>query len=77
MDPEETSLGTGTPEPNGLLIEEARSVLVALCQSPKLIALEFVEINPTLDNKTNRMAEVALKLLCACTQTLQNSWKEN
>ena len=77
MDPEETSLGTGTPEPNGLLVEEARSMLVALCQSPKLIALEFVEINPTLDNKTNKMAEVALKLLCACTQTLQNSWKEN
>lgn len=77
MDPEETSYGTGTPEPNGLLVEEVRSMLVALSQSPQLIALEFVEINPTLDNKTNRMAEVALELLCACTQTIQNSWKVN
>jgi arginase family enzyme len=46
-----------------------------LCRSPKLVALEFVEVNPTLDEKKNRMAEVALELITNCTRTLIESWK--
>lgn len=76
MDPEETSYGTGTPVPGGLSIEEARQLLVGLCTSPKLAALEFVEINPLLDNKKNTMAEIALDLITACKNTLLDSWKK-
>lgn len=63
MDPEETSHGTGTPVPNGLLVEEARVLLTELAKLPKLACLEIVEVNPCLDEKTNRMAEVTFELL--------------
>jgi arginase len=75
MDPVETSFGTGTPVANGLTVQEAKSLLEGLCRSPKLVALEFVEVNPTLDEKKNRMAEVALELITHCTRTLIESWK--
>ncbi len=75
MDPVETSFGTGTPVANGLSVQEAKSLLEGLCRSPKLVALEFVEVNPTLDEKKNRMAEVALELITHCTRTLIESWK--
>ena len=75
MDPVETSFGTGTPVPNGLTVQEAKSLLEGLCRSPKLVALEFVEVNPTLDEKKNRMAEVTLDLITNCTRTLIESWK--
>jgi arginase len=75
MDPFETSFGTGTPVANGLTVQEAKSLLEGLCRSPKLVALEFVEVNPTLDEKKNRMAEVALELITHCTRTLIESWK--
>ena len=75
MDPVETSFGTGTPVANGLTVQEAKSLLEGLCRSPKLVALEFVEVNPTLDEKKNKMAEVALELITNCTRTLIESWK--
>ena len=75
MDPVETSFGTGTPVANGLTVQEAKSLLEGLCRSPKLVALEFVEVNPTLDEKKNKMAEVALELITHCTRTLIESWK--
>ena len=75
MDPVETSFGTGTPVPNGLTVHEAKSLLEGLCRSPKLVALEFVEVNPTLDEKKNRMAELTLDLITNCTRTLIESWK--
>jgi arginase len=75
MDPVETSFGTGTPVANGLTVQEAKSLLEGFCLSPKLVALEFVEVNPTLDEKKNKMAEVALDLITNCTRTLIESWK--
>jgi arginase len=75
MDPVETSFGTGTPVPNGLTVQEAKSLLEGFCLSPKLVALEFVEVNPTLDEKKNKMAEVTLDLITNCTRTLIESWK--
>lgn len=75
MDPLETSFGTGTPVSNGLTVQEAQSLLEGLCRSPKLVALEFVEVNPTLDDKKNKMAEIALELITNCTRTLIESWK--
>ena len=70
MDPEETSYGTGTPVPGGITVREARELLSGLCAHPKLRALEFVEVNPVLDNKKNYMAEVALELITLCKNTL-------
>jgi len=75
MDPSETSVGTGTPVEHGLTILEANQLLQGLCKHPKLVALEFVEVNPTLDDKKNKMAEVTLDLLTTCTRTLIESWK--
>lgn len=70
MDPEETSYGTGTPVPGGITVREARELLSGLCAHPKLRALEFVEVNPVLDNKKNYMAEVTLELITHCKNTL-------
>ena len=75
MDPLDSSFGTGTPVPNGLTKTEAMNLLEGLCRSPKLVALEFVEVNPTLDDNKNKMAEVALELITNCTRTLVESWK--
>lgn len=75
MDPSETSVGTGTPVEHGLTILEADQLLQGLCKHPKLVALEFVEVNPTLDDKKNKLAEVTLDLLTTCTRTLIESWK--
>ena len=62
MDPEFTSHGTGTPVENGLKPDEALLIMDALLKTDKVICLEFVEINPCLDEKKNKMAEVAFDL---------------
>lgn len=72
MDPKLTSHGTGTPVPNGLTPEEARAILTGVCKFNNLIALELVEVNPCLDENKNKMAETALELLEAITETLEN-----
>lgn len=63
MDPELTSYGTGTPVKNGLTPEEAAGLLEGLASSPKTVCVEFVEVNPCLDEKKNKMAEVAFSLM--------------
>jgi arginase len=63
MDPKATSHGTGTPVPKGLMVEEARILLTGLAENPKLTCLEIVEVNPCLDEKKNKMAEVTFDLL--------------
>ena len=72
MDPEDTSFGTGTPVPGGITVREAEELLIGLCSHPRICALEFVEVNPVLDNKKNYMAEVALELITHCKNTLLN-----
>jgi arginase len=62
MVPEFTSHGTGTPVENGLKPDEALLIMDALLKTDKVICLEFVEINPCLDEKKNKMAEVAFDL---------------
>lgn len=56
------SVGTGTPVPNGLFVEEARDLLTGLCRDPRTATLDVVEINPALDDK-NAMAEAALSIM--------------
>lgn len=63
MDPKATSYGTGTPVKNGLMPKQAREILNHLAVSPKTICMEFVEVNPCLDEKMNRMGEVAFELI--------------
>ena len=56
------SSGTGTPVPNGLTVEEAKSLSAELVKNPKVCAWEIAEVNPTLDTE-NRMAESAFEIL--------------
>ncbi|MBL1279283.1 MAG: arginase [Fluviicola sp.] len=63
MDPKHTSHGTGTPVENGLHPEEAEFFLTELAKNKKTVCIEFVEVNPCLDEKVNKMAEVAFDLL--------------
>ena len=62
MDPELTSYGTGTPVENGITPNEAYDFLTAFGEEEKLVCMEFVEVNPCLDNKQNRMAEITFEL---------------
>lgn len=71
MDPEVTSFGTGTPVGNGIFPEEAQEILTLLAQDPKTTCIEFVEVNPCLDNKLNTMAETAFSLLESVTAALE------
>lgn len=56
------SVGTGTPVPDGLFLDEARELLTGLCADPKTVTLDVVEINPALDTN-NAMAENVLTVL--------------
>jgi arginase len=71
MDPKATSYGTGTPVMNGLMPKQARELLNGLGNSPKMICIEFVEVNPVLDEKMNRMAEVTFELIDSLVDTLK------
>jgi len=71
MDPEMTSHGTGTPVKNGLSPKEAEEFLKAFAQEEKTICIEYVEVNPCLDEKTNKMAEVTFDLLVKMTNELE------
>lgn len=71
MDPEETSHGTGTPVDNGLTQSEAIYFMTELAKLDKLVCMEFVEVNPCLDEKVNRMAEVTFNVLEVTTIELE------
>jgi arginase len=63
------STGTGTPVPNGLTVDEAKTLNADLAKSPKVIAWEIVEVNPTLDTE-NRMAESGFEILEATAKAI-------
>ena len=63
------SVGTGTPVKNGLTAEEAKELNTILVKDHKVVGWEMVEVNPTLDTE-NRMAETALEILEATTNSL-------
>jgi arginase len=72
MDPDLTSYGTGTPVKNGLTPEEAAGILEGLVSDRRTCCVEFVEVNPCLDEKKNKMAEVAFDLIKRTTAAIQN-----
>lgn len=63
MDCDVVSRGTGTPVPNGLLPEEAQIIIQTLLGDRRTCCLEITEVNPTLDNKCNTMAETTFQIL--------------
>jgi len=63
MDPDITSHGTGTPVKNGLHPNEAEEMLTFFAKNEKTVCIEFVEVNPCLDEKINKMAEVTMNLV--------------
>lgn len=62
MDPS-ISKGTGTPVPGGLTIEEAHELNIGFAEWNKTVCFEIVEVNPCLDDKINKMAEVAFSIV--------------
>lgn len=63
MDSDLISDGTGTPVPKGFEVFEIKELLKGLFKSNKIVCLEIVEVNPLLDNKGNKMAEVTFDIL--------------
>jgi arginase len=57
VDPE-VAPGVGTPVPGGLTLRESHLICEMVNQTGKLLGMEMVELNPTLDdrNKTGRLA---------------------
>lgn len=65
------SVGTGTPVPNGLFLDEASTLLSGFCSDKRTATLDVVEINPSLDTN-NAMAEATLSILEPLFPILRN-----
>lgn len=63
------SMGTGTPVPNGLTVDEAIQLNAELIKDKRVCCWEIVEVNPTLDSE-NTMAEIAFDVLEITTKSL-------
>lgn len=72
MDPDLTSYGTGTPVPDGITPEEGKALLKHFANHPKTRCIEFVEVNPCLDEKKNRMAEIAYDLIKEVVEVVEH-----
>jgi arginase len=72
MDPTEVSHGTGTPVDNGIPLETVTEILLQLANSSKLVCFETVEVNPTLDEKKNKMAETTLEIIEKVAQVISS-----
>ncbi|WP_435263728.1 arginase [Tenacibaculum sp. nBUS_03] len=71
MDCDMVSYGTGTPVPKGFDQYEIIDIINQLLESKKVACLEFVEVNPLLDFKGNKMAETAFDVLEKVTETIR------
>ncbi len=63
MDCDLISYGTGTPVTNGLTDQEASGLINHFLIDKRVKCFEVVEINPCLDNKQNKMAETAFRIM--------------
>lgn len=75
MDCDLISYGTGTPVSKGFDEYEIIKIINKIIKSNKVICLEFVEVNPLLDYKGNKMGETAFMVLDQVTKTLANILK--
>jgi arginase len=64
--------GTGTPVKDGLTIDDARKILVALAESGMMVSLDFVELNPLLDNN-DETAKMSMSLIKSLFENLNSS----
>ena len=71
MDSILVSKGTGTPVEDGLTPNEAEFFVSHFAGLDKVKCIEFVEINPCLDNKVNTMAETAYHILTVVADKLE------
>ena len=70
MDCDLISKGTGTPVSKGFDKDEIVKIIEAIVGTDKVVCFEVVEVNPTLDNKGNLMAETAFDVLKATTSSI-------
>lgn len=70
MDCDLISYGTGTPVPRGFDQYEIIAIIDQIIETKKVVCVEFVEVNPLLDTKGNKMAETAFEVLEHITETL-------
>lgn len=63
LDCDLVSKGTGTPVSKGFDPNEVIAIINRLMKTKKVACLEFVEVNPLLDTKGNKMAETAFEVL--------------
>jgi arginase len=70
MDCDLISNGTGTPVSKGFDQYEVMDIINRTIQSEKVVCIEFVEVNPLLDTKGNKMAETAFEVLDNITNAL-------
>jgi arginase len=56
---------------NGFTEQEASGIINHLLIDKRTCCLEVVEINPCLDNKQNKMAETALRILDQATSIVE------
>lgn len=71
MDCNYVSHGTGTPVPVGFSEYEVSKLLLHLLKNEKVCCFEITEVNPTLDEKCNLMAETAFRILEKTTAVLE------
>lgn len=64
------SRGTGTPVSKGFDPDEVIQIINRLIKTDKVACLEVTEVNPLLDEKGNKMAEIAFEVLNAVTDTI-------
>ncbi|CAM1369126.1 Arginase [Tenacibaculum sediminilitoris] len=72
MDCDMISYGTGTPVPKGFDQYEIINIINGLLASNKIACIEFVEVNPLLDLRGNKMAETAFEVLEEVTKKIKS-----
>ncbi|MEE9350023.1 MAG: arginase [Flavobacteriaceae bacterium] len=71
MDCDLISYGTGTPVPKGFDQFEIINIINQFVETKKVVCIEFVEVNPLLDFKGNKMAETAFEVLEEITKVIK------
>lgn len=72
MDCDLISYGTGTPVSKGFDQQEIIDIINLLIDSKKVVSIEFVEVNPLLDLKGNKMAKTAFEVLDSITKKVKD-----
>jgi len=73
MDCDLISYGTGTPVAKGFDQYEIIEIINQFTETKKVVCVEFVEVNPLLDLKGNKMAETAFEILDTITKNIEQS----